>query len=479
MSERPNLLVVHTDQQSLWTLGCYGGSLVDTPNIDAIASGGALFGNFFVNSAVCTPSRGSMLTGRYPHCHGAYRNPVHINRDEVTLARVLAKAGYDTAYMGKWHLDGEDRPPDETVPPGRAMGFADSRYMLNRGHRKSVGENADGSLELSPETGAGRYMTDWLGDKALEFLSARRENPFFLMVSIPDPHSPFPVREPYASMFDPQEMPLPTSCLEDPALPSWAREAPVGAGSWWHLEPGERGSELRRIKALYCGMVKCIDDNVGRLLECLEERGLADDTVVVFTTDHGDYMGEHGLTGKNMVYEGVYRIPLAVRWPKGVRPGTRVDRFVTGTDFQQTVLGLMGIAPSGREQGRDASPFLRGESPAWRDEAFIHHSRFGYAGVFTPDYELGLARCGEHVLFDRREDPEQLVNLFGDPAHRPVVEELAGRVVEHNAGLDSPVLEWLSTWRRTDRQQPVDEGTIPSLDWYLARPESRYALRRP
>ncbi len=479
MSKNPNLLVIHTDQQSLWTLGCYGGTLVDTPNIDALASGGALFGNFFVNSPVCTPSRGSMLTGRYPHCHGAYRNPVRINQDEVTVARVLEEAGYDTAYIGKWHIDGHTRPVDEPVPRERSMGFADSRYMFNRGHRKSVVEKEDGSLQLSADVDSGHYMTDWLGDKAIEYMTVERENPFFLMVSIPDPHEPHCVREPYASMFSPENMPLPRSAMEDACLPSWACEAPVGAGSLWDLEPGEREAKLRRMKAAYCGMVKCIDDNVGRMLACLEARGLAENTIVVFTTDHGEYMGELGLVGKNMVYESAYHVPLVMHWPKGIAAGTQVDRFVTSVDFQQTVLGLMGVAPAGREQGRDASPFLRGESPEWRDEAFIHHSRFGYTGIFTPEYELGLARCGEHALFDRVNDPDQMVNLFEDPEHSEALEELAERVVRHNEELDCPVMEWLADWRRTDREQPVDDGPIYSLDWYQSRPESRCALRRP
>jgi arylsulfatase A-like enzyme len=460
-------------------LGAYGGTLVDTPNIDSIASGGALFGNFFVNSAVCTPSRGCMLTGRYPHCHGAYRNPVHINRDEVTLAHVLAKAGYDTAYMGKWHLDGETRSCDEVIPTSRSMGFADSRYMINRGHRKSVLEAPDGSFELSSEIDAGRYMTDWLVDKATDYLKRDREKPFFLMVSIPDPHQSYCVRAPYSTMFDPADMPLPSSAREDAALPSWACEAPMGADSWWGVDPDEREKKLREIKAAYCGEVKCIDDNVGRLLKCLDEHGSAENTIVIFTTDHGDYMGEHGLTGKNMVYEGVYRIPLVIRWPKSIKPGTQVERFVTTVDFQPTILGLMGIGLSGREQGRDASALLRGESPAWVDEAFFHHSRFGYAGIFTPDFELGLARGGEHVLFDRARDPDQMVNLIDDPEHAPVVEELAERVVRHNADLDSPAMEWLGDWRGMNRTQPQDLGPVPSVEWYNNRPESRYKLRTP
>jgi hypothetical protein len=146
---------------------------------------------------------------------------------------------------------------------------------------------------------------------------------------------------------------------------------------------------------------------------------------------------------------------------------------VSTVDFQQTILGLMGVPGSGREQGRDASPFLWGESTEWADEAFIHHSRFGYSGVFTPGFERGLARCGEHVLFDRRNDPEQIRNLAEDPAYDSVRRELAERVVRHNRDLDSPAMEWLCDWQTRGRRQPRDaDDTIAAMEWYRKRSSS-------
>ncbi|MBA4388113.1 MAG: sulfatase [Verrucomicrobia bacterium] len=460
----PNVLIIQTDQQSLWTLGAYGGAVVQTPHIDSLARDGATCTNFFVNSAVCTPSRGCLLTGRYPHCHGAFRNPMPINNDEVTFARILAGHGYDTAYIGKWHLDGEERPPDELIPRERAMGFADSRYMINRGHYKSVEEEAGGNIRFKNSPGEGRYMTDWLVDKTVEYLSTPRERPFLGMLCIPDPHSPYTVREPYASMFEPRAMSIPPTFYED-RHPSWVRDAPIAA-EYVRSDPDSEAM-LRRCKAAYCGMVKCIDDNVGRILSCLEERGLTENTAVIFTTDHGEYMGEHGLIGKNMLYETAYRVPMIVRWPEGIAPRTRIDRFITTVDFQQTLLGLLGLAGCGREQGRDASPFFRGKAVEWTDEAFIHHSRFGYSGIFTPVFELGLARCGEHILFDRRHDPDQVDNLAERPEFRDVVASLAERVVRHNRDLDSPAMEWLGDRRGKGRTQPHDDDvSIAPLEWY-------------
>ncbi|MHC4717268.1 MAG: sulfatase-like hydrolase/transferase [Planctomycetota bacterium] len=457
MGDRPNLLIVHTDQQSSWTLGAYGGELVGTPHIDRIGSEGAVFDNFFTNSALCTPSRGCMLTGRYPNCHGAWENNYEFRDDEVTLAEVLAAAGYETGYAGKWHLGGEPRPG--WMQPERSRGFADCRWMFNRGHWKSVAGGDGDRPDLLAELGKGQYTTDWLGDRTLEFLRHPRSRPFFHMVSFPDPHTPFNVREPYASMYDPADMPVPATFDQDD-LPSWAeavRQMCLSQAARDEMDPAQW---LRRRKAAYCGEVKCIDDNVGRILTCLDELGILDETIVLFTTDHGEYMGEHGIYYKNYVYETAYRIPLLVRWPGRIPAGARVERFVTTVDFQQTILSLMGVAPSGREQGRDATVLLGRGGDDWRDEAFFHHNRFDFAGIFTGAYELGLARCGEHVLFDRVNDPEQVRNLIGDPAHRGALDELAGRVLEHNRQIDSPAMEWLADWRKG----PDGEGIRPTCN---------------
>jgi len=440
MADGPNLLIIHTDQQSSWTLGAYGGQLVDTPNTDRIGRQGARFANFFTNSALCTPSRGCFVTGRYPHCHGAYANNLELARDEVTLAHVLAAAGYETGYAGKWHLDGEPRPG--WLGPGRSMGFEHCRWMFNRGHYKRVIERDGQMPDMGPEQAPGRYTTDWLADKTIEFLRRPRGAPFFWMVSMPDPHTPFNVRQPYAAMYDPADMPIPATFHQE-HLPSWAervRQSALDEARQANTDPEDL---LRRRKAAYCGEVKCIDDNVGRILSSLDEMGVLDDTVVVFSTDHGEYMGEHGLYYKNHVYETAYRIPLLIRWPAAIPAGTVVDRFVTTVDFQQTVLGLLGMAGSGREQGHDASPLLRRRQADWTDEAFLHHDQFDFAGIFTPQYELGLSRCGEHVLFDRVADPEQVSNLIDDPSHRAMAVELAERVVEHNRRLASPAMSWL------------------------------------
>ena len=436
--ESPNLLIIHTDQLSCWAISIYakqrtktanyGKILVKTPYIDSLAEEGAIFYNFFTNSAVCTPSRGCLITGRYPHAHGAYKNNIEMNRDEVTIAHILQSNGYETGYAGKWHLDGPPKPG--WVRPERSMGFADCRYMFNRGHWKKIVDQPSGNPEVSPYKVIGNkktFTTDWLADKTIDFIKKPGTKPFFYMVSIPDPHGPFTVREPYMSMYSPEDMTVPNNFKQ--SLTGKNKKKTAG--------------QMQKSKAHYCGLVKCIDDNVGRILKVLKEERILDDTIIVFTTDHGEYMGEHGLYGKNQWYRTAYQIPFIVRWPKRIRAGTAINNFVSNVDVQQTLLGLMGIKPCGREQGRDASGLLRGEKINWIDEAMIHHSSLESAGIFTPEYELVLKAKGNHMLFDRINDPEQIKNLYNNSKYRNITKDLTKRIIRHNMDVNAPAVSWL------------------------------------
>lgn len=442
--DHPNLLIIHTDQQSFWTLGCYGGTVVDTPNIDRLARDGALFTNFFTNSAVCTPSRGCFVTGRYPTHHGAYTNNVPLNRDEVTFAEVLKQNGYRTGYVGKWHLDGDSRPG--WVHPERSMGFDDARYMFNRGHWKKIEDFAMNKKDqpvVHPYAVIGdeeTYATDWLTNKTLEFLDVDDDRPFCHMLCLPDPHSPVTVRAPYDTMYAPSDMPIPSTFTPE-SLPDWAME--FQNASRFGLHVPDREDKLREFLAGYFGEVKLIDDSLGRIIKKLEDKGLLDNTVIVFSTDHGEYGGEHGLQHKNMIYETAYRIPMVIHWPKGIEAGTRVDNVLDTVDFQPTILGLMGVDAYGREEGRDGSAFLKGKKVDWDDVSFLHHNTHGIAGIFTPDYELAFVEEGDDALFDRINDPDQVNNLFNDPKYAGVIDDLGQRILEHHRELGTPSVEWL------------------------------------
>lgn len=286
-------------------------------------------------------------------------------------------------------------------------------------------------------------MTDWLTDRALDFLAQPRQSPFFCMLSIPDPHEPYAVREPYASLYNPADMTIPRSFRETHP-PVWAHEGLEGCCS--ALAGPEPEAELRRTKAIYCGEVKCIDDNVGRLLAGMEQAGVLDDTLIVFTSDHGDYMGEHGLYGKNRAFDTAYRIPMIMRWPRRIPAGLRISGLASTVDFMPTLLGIVGLPLPSPTQGSDLSPLAVSRSSAGLDAAFFHHSHFDLAGVFTTDFELALWRSGAGALFDRRNDPDQLVNRFNDPALANVVTDLVHQVVNHNRVTRSPSIAWLAAF---------------------------------
>ncbi len=443
----PNLLVIYTDQQSLWTISAFGGTEVHTPHIDSIAAEGVRFSNYFANHAVCTASRGCFLTGRYPHAHGAWKNDIPINRDEITFARLLRGRGYETGYAGKWHLDGGAMPG--WVPRERSMGFTDCRYMFNGGHWKKIIDQEEGPPSVFPVKVVGNkksYTTDWLTARAVEFIEKKRSSPFCFMVSFPDPHPLYTVRAPYNTMFKPGEVKLPpTLHQKNEDKPDWARyDRKLTART-----PGKREHWIRKKKAQYCGMVKCIDDNVGKILAALRRSGQWENTVVVFTTDHGDFMGEHGLAHKGRPYETVYHLPLLMQWPGGLAKGKTVGNIVGTVDIMPTILGLMGVAGSGREQGRDASALVRGESVPWKDEAFIHRKAGGgILGIWTPGYELVYVKNMDAALFDRVNDPLQVTNLFSHPGYKRVVARLTDRIIAHTEAVGDPEVEWLKQMTR-------------------------------
>ena len=432
----PNLLIIMTDQLGSWALGAYGAKFPETPFINSLAEEGAILTNYFTNSAVSTPSRACFLTGRYPHAHGAYKNNIPLNRDEITIAKILQNNGYETGYSGKWHLDGTPKPG--WVKVDRSMGFEDCRFMFNRGHYKKVADQPVGDPIMSEYKVLGdekTYMTDWLSDKTVDFITKERTKPFFYMLSIPDPHQPFTVREPYDTIYSAKDMIVPPT-FDQENLPDWAVKA--------NKRPlRQRIRQLKKIKAQYLGEVKCIDDNVGKILASLKESGQLDNTIVVFTTDHGEYMGEHGLMYKNNLYEPAYRIPFLIRWPEKIPHGIVVDKIISIVDVQQTLLGLMGFEPCGREQGFDASKLLKGKKLRYKEESFTHHSSLNRAGIFTPEYQLAYTKDRDAILFNRINDPEQKNNLFDDPDYQKVISELTDRIIQHNIEVEAPALEWL------------------------------------
>lgn len=424
--KKPNVVIIHTDQHSTWTLGCYGGSIIKTPFIDSIAEEGARLNNFYCNVGVCTPSRGCFFSGQYLDQNGAYHNDLPLNRDVETFGEMARQKGYNTAYFGKWHLDGDAKPGFLTKE--RSMGFTDCKYMWNRGHWKSVN---DGAPRVSKEVGdKEHYTTDFITDKTIDFIKSQQDNPFLAVLSIPDPHTPYEVRAPFDGLVDPSLMTTPDT-FDQQNTPSWIKQ------KFWH-KPQNSLDKYKKSKAQYYGMVKCIDDNVGKIIHTLKESGVYDNTIIVFTTDHGEYMGEHGgLLGKNQFYQTAYRIPFLIRYPQKIKAGQVIQQHITTVDFKMTLASLMGITPKKASDGRDMAPLLEGKAKKIdKDYAVVcRHGRSpksAFIGLYNEDYSICYSNSGkDHLLFDMKKDPEQLHNIFYDESAKKVRKKLTRVLVKH------------------------------------------------
>ncbi|MEM9017383.1 MAG: sulfatase-like hydrolase/transferase [Verrucomicrobiota bacterium] len=437
----PNFVIVHCDELNFRTIGCYRETLspeqaymwgpkaiCETPHIDSLAREGAICTKFYAATPVCSPSRASLVSGQYPQNTPVTNNNVHLDDGVITFAHQLGKSGYRTGYAGKWHLDGEGKPQ---WGPERNFGFEDNRYMFNRGHWKQFELTEEGPrVKARDRKGAPSYSvagadeesfaTDWLTDRTIDFIDEGREDdfekPFCYLVSIPDPHGPDTVRAPYDTMYDDADVEKPRTYDKDPEVsPSWAKPEKK---CHWKM-------------AQYHGMMKCIDDNVGRLIAALKERGLYDNTVFVFTADHGDMRGEHHRQNKGVPMEASGKIPFVVRWPEGIPAGSQIDHAMNTTDFMPTILAMAGADSSGREEGRDLSGVFAGEALDGEDVTFMRgttrgsEDTSGWLAAVSPTHKLVLSDKDEPWLLNLEKDPDELKNFVGDPSEAETVRSLA------------------------------------------------------
>ena len=436
-AERPlNVLIVQTDEHHYSTLGCYGGKIVDTTHIDWLAKNGALCTSFYATTPVCSPSRAALVSGLYPQKTPVVTNNIPLNGSVVTFAEVLRRRGYATGFAGKWHLDGNGKPQ---WAPERQFGFADNRFMFNRGHWKKFEVTPQGprvaarSQQGQPTYGVDgadskSFATDFLVDKAIDFIQEHRDQPFCYYVSLPDPHGPNTVRAPYDTMYAGVRVPIP-STIKKPAdqIPQWAIPA-----------KGVNANTIKKIMPHYYGMVKCIDDNIGRLIGTLREQNLLGNTVIVFTSDHGDLCGEHGRLNKGVPYEGSARIPFIVYHPGKVRPGTVVNQALSCVDFFPTLMALLEQPTDLALDGRDASALLQGQMPKdWNDVAFLRGTETWLCAV-TDRYKLIYAEHETPWLLDLEMDPEERMNHYAKPAYQQIVTRLTRELANYMKTHDDP-----------------------------------------
>ena len=438
----PNVLFIMTDDQRQDAMSAYGNAILQTPNMDRIAAGGVRFTEAFVTNSLCAPSRASVLTGLYSHAHGVITNgggPVYYNQpglrpDQLTFVHLLRQAGYHTALVGKWHLPSPPVGFDHWVVfPGQ--GAYHDPVMIANGARIQFRGHAD----------------DVVGDQALEFLRTRpKDRPFCLLYQFKSPHRAWMPAERFARAFDDVPIPLPRTYEDRLAgKPEALKQAEMAIADMPDftergVDPSLPFEERKRknLEALvrnYYRVLLSVDENLGRVLDFLDREKLADDTVVVYTSDNGFFLGEFGLFDKRLMYEPSIRVPLLVRYPARVKPVVNETHLVLNVDVAPTLLELAGVPAPGWMHGRSLVPLLLGRSPAWRD-AFLYeyyeypaeHCARKNRGVRTDRWKLihFWEQPEEWELYDLKTDPDETTNLAGRREHRATLDRLKRRLEE-------------------------------------------------
>jgi arylsulfatase A-like enzyme len=452
-ADRPNVLLIIPDQLRAQALGCTGNPDVQTPNLDRLAADGLLFRQTFANSPVCCPARAVLLTGKYAHKNGMVANDLRLRESEVTLAKLLKAQGYQTGLIGKWHLDGGKRDPG-FVPPGpRRQGFDFwAACECRHDHFRPV------LFRDTPEPIRGqKFEPELEADIAIDFLRANRSRPFFLMVSMGPPHDPYGAPEEYMRRYDPAKLTM---------RPNWRPGVPQAS---------------RQHLAAYYAAVTAVDDQVGRLLRALADFGLDRDTIVLFTSDHGDMLGSQGARLKRKPWEESVRVPGILRYPAKVRAGRSTDALFSHVDFAPTLLALCGVPVPAHMQGTDLSGVVLGKTERGPDSAFFQifvpfagdGTPHPWRGVRTPRYMYARTEKEPWVLYDLEKDPEELHNLAQDPAAEPVRKELEARLAK-----------WMQdtgdSWR-FDSDLPVeDKGRLYRFEtFYTIEEYVKWAEKHP
>ena len=453
---RPNILFIMSDDHAAHAISAYGSKINQTPALDRLAHDGVRFNDCFCVNSICTPSRATILTGKYSHLNGV---PTFNRFDgsQPTVAKYLQAAGYHTGMIGKWHLGGQPTGFDDwIILPGQGV-YHDPTFIDRDGQRVIKG-----------------YATDIITDLAIDFLKTRpKDRPFFLMCHHKAPHRPWEPDEAHRALFADRRIPEPSTLRDDyatrtdalreceqkvfqdltrrdlklkppPGLEGPARE------QWLGVKPREVelerdgkivrlvGEELndwkyQRYMQDYLACVQSIDDNVGRLLDWLDKNGLAENTIVIYTSDQGFFLGDHGLYDKRFMYEASLRMPFIVRWPGVIPPGGVRNELAINPDFAPTFMDIAGLPVPADMQGRSLVPLLKSQQPAdWRTSYYYryyhdpgdHNTRAHY-GVRTETRKLiYFWKKDQWEMDDLAHDPDELRNLYNDPAQKEVVAQL-------------------------------------------------------
>jgi arylsulfatase A-like enzyme len=454
----PNILFIMSDDHSSQAWGVYGSQLdavCPTPNIQRLALEGSLLLNCFCTNSICVPSRASILTGQYSHQNGVYTLSDALDPEQDHVGRILQRNGYQTAMVGKWHL--------KTMPAG----FDYFSVLPGQGrYHNPILRDRENWEEGREYEG---FSTDVITNLSLDWLETRDlEKPFFLMCHFKATHEPFDFADRFADLFAEEEIPEPESLYEfgqeasgrtftgqvleilgDRFVQHAGTRYPGGPFKLEGLPPREARKQVyQKFLKDYLRSVAGIDENIGRLLAYLDRSGLADRTVVIYTSDQGYFLGEHGFFDKRIMYEEALRMPFVVRYPSEIQPGTRTSDIILNTDFAPLFLDYAGIGAPTSMQGVSFRGNLRGETPnTWRRAMYYRYwqhqaQRPAHLGIRTERYKLiffygkPLDKPGTHPkatppaweFYDLRSDPQELRNAYSDPQYKDLIQDLKQRL---------------------------------------------------
>tara|TARA_R110002096_G_scaffold44488_13_gene119562 strand:- start:527 stop:2092 length:1566 start_codon:yes stop_codon:yes gene_type:complete len=464
---RPNILFIFTDDHCQQALSAYDDSRIVTPNMDRIADGGMLFNRCYVTNGICGPSRAVIQTGKYSHMNGFIRNGNTFDGDQQTFPKLMNKSGYQTAVIGKWHL--------KSTP----QGFDYFDVLKGQGPYYNP-EMLTGGIEsvATPRDHEG-YTTDIIGDKAMDWLKEARdpEKPFMLMFQHKAPHRNWMPGPKYLNWLDDTEIAEPETLFDDysnrasPASDQAMEvkthlspkdlklDQPTGLTdeqleTWNAAYAPKNEAYLAKVDSMtekevikwkyqryvkdYLRCVKSVDDTIGEVLDYLEEAGLADNTLVIYSSDQGWYLGEHGWFDKRWMYEESLKTPLLAKWPGVIEPGSVCDAIVSNLDFAETFLDVAGISVPEDMQGASLKPLFKGKQPKdWRTSFYYHyyefpggHSVARHFGVTDGEHKLiSYYHLDEFELFDLKKDPNELNSVYDSPEYSGKRKELEQELV--------------------------------------------------
>lgn len=465
--KRPNILFIMSDDHSASTTSCYGSWLSEharTPNIDRLAEQGMRLNSCFATNSICTPSRATILTGQYGHINGVFTLDDRLDPKRQNVAKILQNNGYQTAIIGKWHL--------KTKPAG----FDYWNVLPGQGRYHNPIMREKGKAQSQVHKG---FSTNVITNMSIDWMEKRdKDKPFMLMCHFKAPHRAWDPAEKYAKKYEDVTFPEPPTLLDD-----YRNRSRAAANATLKIGENMDKNDLKQEKPAgisrnelrkwayqiyikdYLRCIASVDENIGRLMTYLEDRGLADDTVVIYTSDQGMFVGEHGYYDKRFMYEPSIQVPLIVRYPGRIKAGTTNDDMVLNLDFPSTFLDYAGLQPPADMQGRSIVPLLNGNTPPdWRTSMYYrywmhmaHHSVPAHYGVRTKRYKLiffyglGLGMVGEKTtlgmdqdkvdlhlfdptepeweLFDLKKDPQEMNNVYSDPAYADVVKKLKAELL--------------------------------------------------